>query len=280
MNLLQEPRLGGACSKGLAPGRKSDLNSRRASASRSETRTRIASLARPLTFSPAAAALLVWGVLGAQQPALALDPARPALSAHVPAEAKLARPLGRLPGDRRLNLAIGLPLRHPEALTTLLRQLYDPTDPRYHQYLTPAEFTAEFGPAEQDYQAVIAFAQANGLRVTTVHPNRVVLDVSGTVADIERTFHLSLHTYRHPVEDRVFYAPDTEPTLELAVASSSHQRIERLGPPASREPERPPGRARGRRDPRGRRDTRGRRRARWARTWGGTSGALMRATFN
>jgi len=217
MNLLQEPRFGGACSKGLAPSRKSDLNSRRASASRSETRTRIASLARPLTFSPAAAALLVWGVLGAQQPALALDPARPALSAHVPAEAKLARPLGRLPGDRRLNLAIGLPLRHPEALTTLLRQLYDPTDPRYHQYLTPAEFTAEFGPAEQDYQAVIAFAQANGLRVTTVHPNRVVLDVSGTVADIERTFHLSLRTYRHPVEDRVFYAPDTEPTLELAV---------------------------------------------------------------
>ena len=177
----------------------------------------IASLAKGLVFKPGASALLVWGVLAAQEPALALDSARPALSAHVPVEAKLATPLGRLPGERRLNLAIGLPLRHPEALTNLLRQLYDPSRPGYRHYLTSEQFTAEFGPTEQDYQAVMTFVRANGLSVIAVHPNRVVLDASGTVADIERTFHLSLRTYRHPVEDRAFYAPDAEPTLELAV---------------------------------------------------------------
>ena len=125
--------------------------------------------------------------------------------------------MGRLPGERRLDLAIGLPLCHPDALTHLLRQLYDPTHPRYRQYLTAEQFTAQFGPAEADYQALMAFARANGLKVKAVHPNRIVLDVSGTVADIERTFHLSLRTYRHPSENRMFFAPDKEPTLALAV---------------------------------------------------------------
>ena len=217
MNPIQKQLSGGAFKKGFPARWTPGIDLGRAFALRPQIHGIIASMARGLAFNPGAAALLVWGVLAAQEPALAMEPARPTLSAHVPAEAKLATPLGRLPGDRRLNLAIGLPLRHTEALTDLLRQLYDPTHPRYHQYLTPDQFTAEFGPTEQDYEAVIAFAQANGLWVMTVHPNRVVLDVSGTVADIERTFHLSLRTYRHPVEDRAFYAPDTEPTLELAV---------------------------------------------------------------
>ena len=54
-----------------------------------------------------------------------------------------------------MKLAIGLPLRNQEALTNLLQQLYDPSSPNYRHYLTPEEFTAQFGPTEQDYQKVI-----------------------------------------------------------------------------------------------------------------------------
>ena len=87
-----------------------------------------------------------------------------------------------------LNLAIGLPLRNEQALDDLLQQIYDPASPNFRHYLTPEQFTEQFGPTEQDYQAVIDFAKANGLTVTGTHPNRVVLDVSGSVADIERVF--------------------------------------------------------------------------------------------
>ena len=183
----------------------------------SEKRRISALLAKGAAVNPCAWALMVLGMLMVHEPLSALGAARPVLSAHVPAAAKAAAPVGRLPGDRRLNLAIGLPLRHPDALTNLLGQLYDPAHPRYHQYLTPEQFTAQFGPAEQDYQSLMAFARAHGLKVTAVHPNRVVLDVSGSVADLERAFHLTLRTYQHPVESRAFYAPDAEPTLELAV---------------------------------------------------------------
>jgi uncharacterized repeat protein (TIGR01451 family) len=116
-----------------------------------------------------------------------------------------------------MNLAIGLPLRNKEALTNLLHDLYDPASPIFRQYLTPQQFAEQFGPSEADYQAVIAFARANGLTVTAKHSNRVFLDVSGSVADIEKALHVTMRVYQHPKEARTFYAPDVEPSLDLAV---------------------------------------------------------------
>ena len=121
--------------------------------------------------------------------------------------------IGRLPSSSRLNLAIGLPLRNPEALANLLQGIYDPANPRYRHYLTTEEFTEMFGPTEQDYQAVINFAEANGLTVTITHPNRMLLDVEGSVADIEKAFRVTLQVYRHPKEPRMFRAPDIEPSV-------------------------------------------------------------------
>jgi uncharacterized repeat protein (TIGR01451 family) len=115
-----------------------------------------------------------------------------------------------------MNLAIGLPLRNRETLTNLLHDLYDPASPIFHQYLTPQQFTEQFGPSETDYEAVMAFARANGLTVTGKHPNRVLLDVSGSVADIEKAFHVTMRVYQHPKEARTFFACDVEPSLDLA----------------------------------------------------------------
>ncbi|MGD0350435.1 MAG: protease pro-enzyme activation domain-containing protein [Verrucomicrobiota bacterium] len=142
---------------------------------------------------------------------------RQMLHGHVPAIAARLSPVGSLPGTNRLNLAIGLPLRNREALTNLLRQIYDPASPNYHHYLTPKEFTERFGPTKKDYQTVIAFAKAQGLRVTATHPDRVLLDVNGSVADIEKALHVAMRVYQHPTEKRLFHAPDVEPSLDLAV---------------------------------------------------------------
>ena len=135
------------------------------------------------------------------------------LHGHVPAVASRLIPNGRLPATTNLFLTIGLPLRNEAALDELLRQLYDPGSANFHKFITPQEFTERFGPAEQDYQAVIHFAEANGLTVAGTHPNRVVLDVEGSVSDIERAFQITLRTFRHPTEPRDFFAPDTEPSV-------------------------------------------------------------------
>jgi len=145
---------------------------------------------------------------------------RQVLHGHVPAAVARynLQPTGQLPATKSLHLAIGLPLRNQAALTDLIQQLYDPASPNYHQYLTPEQFTEQFGPTEQDYQKVIAFAKRNGLTVTGTSANRVLLDVSGSVADIEKAFQVTMLTYRHPTENREFYAPDTEPTVDAALS--------------------------------------------------------------
>jgi hypothetical protein len=95
----------------------------------------------------------------------------------------------------------------------LLVDLYDPASPRFRQFLSPEEFTRRFGPTEQDYARVIAFMRANDLKVNSTSPNRVVLNVEGSVSDVERAFGVSMQLYRHPKEPRDFFAPDTEPSV-------------------------------------------------------------------
>ena len=144
---------------------------------------------------------------------------RQSLQGHVPpaiGRQKL-QPVNRLPATNRLNLAIGLPLRNQEALNRLLLEIYDPSSTNYHRYLTPEQFTAQFGPTEQDYQSFIDFAKTNGLTVAATYPNRVLLDVSGSAATVEHVFHVTMGVYQHPVESRTFYAPDAEPSVDCAV---------------------------------------------------------------
>ena len=98
---------------------------------------------------------------------------RQMLRHHVPAAAGRLAPVGRLEGTKRLNLAIGLPLRNQQALAQQLHDLYDPKSPSFRQYLTPAQFTERFGPTVQDYEALVDFAKAHGLAVTARHPNQM-----------------------------------------------------------------------------------------------------------
>ncbi len=123
---------------------------------------------------------------------------------------------GRLATTTRLKLSIGLPLRNESAFDNLLHQLYDPSSPNYRHYLTPQEFKEQFAPAAADYQAVADFFSTNGF-IVLEHSDRMVLDVSGSVADVERVFHLTMRTYRHPTKNRTFFGPDSVPSLNLSV---------------------------------------------------------------
>jgi hypothetical protein len=137
-----------------------------------------------------------------------------AVPGHVPAALARLQPIEPLEASTQLQLAVGLPLRNPMALSNLLEQICNPASPNYRHYLTPEQFTERFGPTQQEYQDVVDFARARGLTVSGVHPNRMVLEVSGSVAAIEKALSVNLRVYPHPSEDRKFYAPDSEPQVE------------------------------------------------------------------
>ena len=116
----------------------------------------------------------------------------------------------------RLDLAIGLSLRNQNELDRLLREIADPSSPNYRKYLTGEQFAERFGPLESDYQAVIAFAESQGLKVTATHPNRMIVDVTGTVEQIEGAFQIGLTAWTDSARGS-FYAPDREPSVDASL---------------------------------------------------------------
>ena len=153
--------------------------------------------------------------LGTGGPVFAAGPGMRTLRGHVPtAVARFhLQPIGRLPATNRLNLAVALPLRNQAELNALLQELYNPASPNFHKFLTPEQFAQKFGPTENDYQTVTAYLQTNGFTVTGTHSDRMLLDVSAPVTNIERAFHLTMRWYQHPTEKRQFYAPDVNPSI-------------------------------------------------------------------
>jgi subtilase family serine protease len=126
-----------------------------------------------------------------------------------------AQAVGRLPANQLMSLDIVLPLRNQAGLERLLDEIYDPSSASYRHYLTVPEFTAQFGPTQADYDAVVQYARSNGLTVVGGSRDGMDVQVKGPVSAVQTAFHVNLHTYQHPTENRIFYAPDREPTVSL-----------------------------------------------------------------
>jgi subtilase family serine protease len=166
-------------------------------------------LPRPAALICAAAFLLFTIPLLAQSQQLSTRHVRPEVASG---EAKL---VGKLPPTDTLRFDMVMPLRDRTALQSFLRQQYDPSSAFYHQFLTPQEFTARFGPSQDDWNTLVAFAKANGFEIVSGNRDSRDLRLSGTVANIEKAFHVSMGVYQDPNEDRKFFAVDREPTVDL-----------------------------------------------------------------
>jgi subtilase family serine protease len=129
-----------------------------------------------------------------------------------------AKFIERLPADRVMKLDVVLPLRDQAGLDVFLKELYDPVSASYRHFLTVPEFTERFGPTQEDYDAVVRFAKANGFEVIGGSRDGMEVQIQGPVSALERAFHVTMRTYQHPTESRTFYAPDREPTTDLPFA--------------------------------------------------------------
>ncbi|MGO8671924.1 MAG: protease pro-enzyme activation domain-containing protein [Capsulimonadaceae bacterium] len=133
------------------------------------------------------------------------------LPGHVPADVTTALPTKHLDAPY-MRLAIALPPSNPADLARFLRNIYTPYNHCFHHYLTAKEFTTRFGPSESDYQAVERYAESNGLSVVDTLPTRMVLDVAGPVASVEKAFHINELVYMR-LDGTTFYAPDKDPSV-------------------------------------------------------------------
>jgi subtilase family serine protease len=123
--------------------------------------------------------------------------------------------VAKLPATQTLHFDIVLPLRDRAGLQSFAQEVQDPASPFYHQFLTPQEVTARFGPSQEDWDALVAFAKASGFEIISGTREERDLRLTGTVANVEKAFHVTMGTYHDPTEDRTFFAVDREPTVNL-----------------------------------------------------------------
>ncbi len=140
------------------------------------------------------------------------------LNHSAPAFVANAWHLGRLDPTQTVRLAIALPLRNQAVLTKTLEQLYTPGDPLYHHFLTPDQFTEQFGPTQADYDAVADYFRGRGLTLFATHSNRALLDVEGPAAAVEAALRVQFHHFQAQ-DGHLFYAANAAPALPVSIAA-------------------------------------------------------------
>ena len=158
------------------------------------------SLTCPLSVALAAGAVAS-GVAQAAAPAL------PAASA--------VQDLGVVNATARMSANVWLKGRKEAGLTAAVADLYDPSSPNYHKWMS-ADDLAAYGTEAQDLAAAKASLTAMGLSVDNVAADGSMIRVSGSAARLQSAFGTTLHQLQ--ADGRTLYKATTTPKYQGANA--------------------------------------------------------------
>ena len=151
------------------------------------------------------------------------DADRSPLAHTIPARARRASDLGQAPLGRMLSavtLHFNMSSAQQAALSQLIIDQQNPSSPRFHQWLTPAQYGAQFGLSSSDIAKVSAWLAAQGLKVTGVSPSSNFITAAGTVAQVQAALGTSIHTLQLDGEQHISNV--TDPVLPSALLSIVH----------------------------------------------------------
>ena len=127
------------------------------------------------------------------------------------------QPIGDADKSSLTHFNVYLPLTNRTALEQLLRDQTDSTSPKYHKWLTPAQFKAQFGPSRADIAKVAAALKAAGF--TVVGEKTQNLEVEGSVATVEKAFSAHLMRMQDPDGHVKLAAAEGHLTMPAELAS-------------------------------------------------------------
>jgi subtilase family serine protease len=157
--------------------------------------------------------------------ALTLNPhsvfaeASTAIAGHLPLKhlAK-ATDLGESNLVSKLELAVSLAPRDPAALAQFLTQIYDPTDPLYHHFITPAEFTERFAPTQTEIDEVTNYLASLGFEIVNQHANRMIVDVRAPQSRVQNAFKIQFRDYLSK-DGRIAHSPTSNPMVPDSIGA-------------------------------------------------------------
>jgi len=104
--------------------------------------------------------------------------------------------LGLAPQSEVRQVTLSLAVRDSAAMEAHAASLVDPSSPNYHKFLTPAQVGALYGQDATTVAQVVNFLRAQGLTVTKVYANNLLISAKGTNAQLAAVFGSAIHAYR------------------------------------------------------------------------------------
>jgi hypothetical protein len=103
-----------------------------------------------------------------------------------------------------------------KALRQMLDDQQSSSSRNFHQWLTPEQFGAQFGPAPADVLAVTAWLEAQGFKINRVSAGMTVIEFDGTAGQVRNAFHTQIHRYVVNGQERNGNASDPQIPAALA----------------------------------------------------------------
>lgn len=102
---------------------------------------------------------------------------------------------GTVPATSQLNFEVWL---KPDvsAATSFADEVSAPGTSNYRHFLTPAQYTARFGPSAQQADAVVNWLKGEGFTHITVDPQRQSVSASGAAATVNSAFSTTMNFYQ------------------------------------------------------------------------------------
>ena len=116
----------------------------------------------------------------------------------------------------RIRLALQRSAGQQQALTQFLSDVQNPASPAYHQWLTPAQYGAQFGISDADFSRVTGWLQGHGFKIEKVPAARNLIEFSGNFEQVQTAFHTAMHAFSINGETHV--ANIADPQIPAALA--------------------------------------------------------------
>ena len=113
---------------------------------------------------------------------------------HVAGVVNNGHSLGPAKAGTQLSVVLSLPYSNQAQLNYFLAAVQDPSSPLYHHYLTQSQFVQDFSPSAMEYYHYVQYFMSQGFHVKT-YGDMVSLVLSGTVAQYQATFHMSMSNF-------------------------------------------------------------------------------------
>jgi subtilase family serine protease len=123
-----------------------------------------------------------------------------------------AKDLGPADANATIGLTVWLKLQHEDQLDSAARSVATKGNANYHKYLTPGQVQATYSPSNGTVNGVTNWLKAKGFTVADTAPNGYYLNVTGTVAQAQQAFNVTIHNFSY--DGQTFFSNTADPSVD------------------------------------------------------------------